>query len=211
MKIAKSVTMSLYKYACRLTSVARFSGLNLGRNYSVAEHSYRVIILGMTITHQYNKENPNNKISVEEVVLKAACHDLEESVLNDLPSPIKNLDPEFKVAYKKLGTRVMKDIILPGSPEPELYLKLWVEDKEGPTGEVVKVADLLEGFCTVCYELKRGNKVLSKAFNKYVEQFEKGDCKHLLEKFTLAKQIYLENKAMVNSGQTKKDEGFEAA
>lgn len=208
---SKSQSMKMYKYVCRLTSVRRYGSLELDRPISVAEHCLRVSVLGMIIADQYNKENPTKKISVEEVMRKAQCHDLEEAIMGDMESPIKNLDPDFKIAYKKLATRVMEEMILPGSPEPELYLKLWMEDKDGESGQVVAIADMLEAFCTACYELKRGNKVLSSAFNKYVEEFEKGKGAPLLKKFTLAKQIYLENKSMVNSNEALNDEGFEAA
>lgn len=207
-----SVTKNLYQNTCRLSSVKRFGSLSLDSSVSVSEHSYRALMLGMVISDQYNKENPKDKVCVETVMRSLALHDLEEAQLGDLPSPLKNLDPDFKAAYKKLGTKVMKEIILPGSPEPEMYLDLWVNDKSDDTkGQIVAIADLLEGFCTVCYEIRRGNKMFSSIFLSYIKDFESAKYAPLLKKFSLANEIYLENKAMVDVDQVKLDAKIEEA
>lgn len=108
----------------------------------------------MNIVDKYNLQNPDKKINVEEVLRKCLIHDVEEAVMGDIPSPIKNMDPDFKMAYKNLSIKVMKEIVLPGSAMPEEYLRLWIEDKSGDTGEVVLLADILEAFNTACYETK---------------------------------------------------------
>lgn len=185
---------SLYKYACRLTSIKRFAALKLDREYSAATHSFRVAILAMMIADDYNNHNPTTPINVEEVLRKALLHDLEEAFIGDIPTPAKKMLAEFNEAYDKLAEKVMKEEILASCPEPEMYFGIWKDQKTGDTGEIIKLADTLEALCTTFYELKRGNVVISKAHSKFIEWFDSETGKKLLAKYPLAQGMYEENK-----------------
>lgn len=180
----------LYKAAARLGNTYRFANLKLDKPYTGAEHSFRVAILAMTICDEYNNRNPSNKVNVEEVLRKAILHDLEESLLGDIPTPVKNRSKAFKEAYVALGVEVMKEDVLAGSPNPEYYLKLWVEDKKGETGEVIKLADGLEALSTAHYEIRRGNLSLKQAFFNLKAAMEAPEMKNLMEKYTYAKSFF---------------------
>lgn len=172
-----------------MVNVQRFSGKKLDCPYSIGEHSYRVACLSMVMIDQYNKENPDNKISVEVALRKALLHDLEETITGDIPSPVKkygNLRNELRLASEK----IMEDMILPQSPLPEYYKKLWVEDKEKEAGDVIKVADKLEGLLVCYYEVKRGNKYLEKALVSHLDWFNSPEGSTLLNKFSVAKKEY---------------------
>jgi 5'-deoxynucleotidase YfbR-like HD superfamily hydrolase len=172
---------SLYKYACRLTSIKRFAALKLDREYSAATHTFRVAILSMMIVDDYNSRNPDKPINGE------------EAFIGDIPTPAKKMLPEFSDAYEKLAEIVMKDEVLKTCPEPEKYFALWKDQKSGETGEVIKLADTLEALCTTFYELKRGNVVISKAHKKFIEWFNSDLGQKLLTKYPLAKEIFEAN------------------
>lgn len=177
------------KFVFKMVNVHRFAGKKLDCPYTIGEHSYRVACLSMFIVDQYNKENPNNPICMETALRKSLLHDLEETVTGDIPSPVKkygNLRNELRLASEC----IMEDMILKNSPQPELYKKLWVEDKEGVAGEVIKVSDKLEGLLVCYYEVKRGNKYLEKPFISHVQWFESNEGKELLNKFSFAKNEY---------------------
>lgn len=180
--------MKFYKQVCKLSNVKRFAALKLDREYSGADHSYRVAMLGMMITDEYNSI-PNNtkKISVEEVLRKALIHDLEESVIGDIPTPVKQY-PGLRDLLRKASVDIMNEQILDKDlVNREEYLRLWVEDKDGDTGEVIAIADKIEALLSAAYELKRGNKDLQKAFANIREWFNTEEAKALLEKFPITK------------------------
>lgn len=182
--------MNLYRYACRLTSIKRFAALKLDREYGADGHSFRVAILAMMIVDDYNQRNPDKKLSAEEALRKALLHDLEEGFIGDIPTPAKKMLPEFGEVYEKLAEKVMKEEILPNCPNPEYYFHLWKNQKSDETGEVIKLADTIEAFCTCFYELKRGNLVVSKANQKFISWFQSPLGQTLLEKYPLAKKMY---------------------
>jgi 5'-deoxynucleotidase YfbR-like HD superfamily hydrolase len=185
--------MNFYKNVCKLSNVKRFCGLKLHREYSGADHSFRVAMLGMLIADEYNSKFTNQeKINVE-LVLRAAClHDLEESICGDISTPVKSY-PGFREIYQKMAADVMENQILSDVPaNKELYLKIWKEDKAGPSGEVITVADRLEALLTCAYELKCGNQDVQKAFNNIRTWFELDSTKELLKKFPIAQKLLAE-------------------
>ncbi len=181
--------MKMYKQACKLSNIKRFAALKLDREYSGADHSYRVAMMGMLIVDEYNAKNPNKKISCEEVLRKALIHDLEESVTGDIPTPVKQF-PGLRDILREASVAIMKEQIIDDNlVKSQEYLKLWIEDKEGESGEVIAIADKLEALLSAAYELKRGNKDLQKAFNNVRAWFETDEAKRLLNKFELTKVL----------------------
>ena len=65
------------KHGFKLVDVPRFSGKTLNCKYSVGEHSFRVAYIALAVADQYNIENPDSPINVEEVLRKALIHDVE--------------------------------------------------------------------------------------------------------------------------------------
>lgn len=181
---------SLYKQACNLSNVWRFSRLRLSHEYNVAEHSYRVAILSMMIVDDYNNEN-HSQIDTEEVLKKALLHDIEESYIGDIPGPAKRRLPQFKDAYNRLGQLVVSEDILVDAPNPTEYFNAWLNDKTGESGEVVKLADMLEMLYTTRAEMKRSNMdEIKEAHDKAVEWFESTEGIELRIKFPLADKLY---------------------
>lgn len=179
--------MNFIKYVFKMSNVQRFAGNNLDAAYSIGEHSYRVSCLAMAICDDYNKKN-KRKINTEEVLKKALLHDMEETETGDLPSPIKKLG-NLKEELRKAGEVLMKNI-LKGAPEEKIYLKLWVEDKDGKSGEVIKVADKLEGLLASYYEFKRGNHFIKPALISHMEWFRSDEGLKLMKKFEYANMVY---------------------
>lgn len=179
-----------YKAVCKLSNVKRFTALKLDREYSGAEHSYRVAMMGMVIVDEYNL-NPahENKIDKAEVLSKCLIHDLEESEIGDIPTPVKKY-PGLRDLLREASVKIMQDQILDENlVNKDYYLKLWIEDKDGETGEIVELADKLEALMTAAYELKRGNKDLQKAFNNIRPWFDTDKARFLVNKYPVTKEL----------------------
>jgi 5'-deoxynucleotidase YfbR-like HD superfamily hydrolase len=192
--------MNFYKAVCKLSNIQRFAGASLTRHTSGACHSFRVIHLSMLIADEYNA-NPINtdKVNVELLLRASALHDLEEAEMGDIKSPVKNY-PGIKTLYNKAAEEVMVNEILNDVPvNKDLYLKLWKEDKEGLSGEILQMADSLEALLTCAYELALGNVDLQKAFLNIRPKFNEEKYKGFLKKFPLALRLLKEADQAVES------------
>lgn len=196
--------MNFIKHIFQMSNVQRFSGKTLHNPHSIGEHSYRVSVLAMGICDHYNQNN-KSKISMEEVLKKALLHDLEETVTGDMPSPVKaygNLRKEMRNAGSKILSLIVDD-----SPNPKEYVKLWKEDKEDESGEIIEVADKLEGLLTCFFEIKSGNYYLRKSLISHLEWFESKKGQDLLHKYAYAKKVYDDAKWNLKN-QKEKDRDF---
>lgn len=179
-----------YKAVCKLSNVKRFAALKLDREYSGAEHSYRVAMLSMVMVDEFNL-NPShiNKIDKATVLSKALMHDLEESEVGDIPTPVKAY-PGLRELVRKASLEILETTILDKNlPNREYYLKCWKEDKDEESGEIIELADKLEALMASAYELKRGNKDLQKAFNYIRPWFNTDRARFLLKKYPCTQEL----------------------
>lgn len=141
-----------------LSSIQRFGTLPMVQNESVASHSYNVAMLAL-MTADYE---PERELDREMLLRKALFHDFEETILSDIPHPIKH---RFKGG--KLGM-LLKDIV-PDLVENEIfkelppalrdrYVRVTIASKEGPEGRIVAAADAMDIVMTSLREVKMGNK-----------------------------------------------------
>ena len=181
--------MKLINAAFMLSNVKRFSGKCLNNEYSVGEHCFRVALLAMMILDDYNQRNTKNKISMEETLKKALLHDIEESIVGDIPSPVKKYG-NLKEELRNASEEILKNEIISDSYFFDQYLKLWKEDKSGPSGEIIILADSLEVLIVSCREINRGNNNFKDILEKTKQIFESAKYKELFLKYPYAKEIY---------------------
>lgn len=176
-------------WICKLTSIPRFTGSPLMEPQSGADHAYRVTMIALQIVDEYNESNPKVKINREEVVLKALFHDTEESVLGDIPSPVKYFNETFREAVREVEETAMKDIVLKevSKKQKKEYFTLWKEAKKGLSGKIIKIADKLEGFIKINFEVRQGNSGLIPAYYETTKWFEENS--ELISQFTMAEKL----------------------
>ena len=109
----------------RLSSIKRWSVIEMSRDQSVAEHSYNVAMISMAITKELGFSNFLSNHILEWSLL----HDLPELVTGDIPTPTK---------------RHMLDII--NEMEKELFPKLTGKKSINiyAVAPVVKIADYID-------------------------------------------------------------------
>ncbi len=167
-----------------MSSVQRFGTLPMVQSESVASHSYNVAILSLMIADA----EPDLALDREALLRKALFHDFEETILSDIPHPIKH-----RFQGGKLG-RVLKEIVpelirgeifkeLPPALK-ERYTQSALTAKEGVEGEVVAAADAMDIVITSLRELKMGNRYFQNIFEiglRMLAPFE--------ERFAFARQF----------------------
>lgn len=105
---------------------------------SVAEHSFRVVVLAMILSH-------GKKLNVEKVLKMAVIHDLAEALVGDIIWEWGNkqlIPEESKLSKEREALRkIFKDV-----PNKEEYFDLWREweKQETPESQFIKKIDKLE-------------------------------------------------------------------
>ncbi len=164
-----------------MSSIKRFGTLPMIEIESVASHSYNVAIMALMIA-DYDETLVVNR---ETLLRKALFHDFEETILSDIPHPIKH---RFKGG--KLG-QLLNEIV----PElieneifkelPDILKKKYVHSalsaKEDLEGQIVGAADAMDIIMTSLRELKLGNRYFERIFEVGLGMLAK------YEKFAFAK------------------------
>jgi 5'-deoxynucleotidase YfbR-like HD superfamily hydrolase len=161
-----------------MSSIRRFGTLPMIEVESVASHSYNVAIMALMIADY----EPELKADRESLLRKALFHDFEETILSDIPHPIKH---RFKGG--KLG-QLLKEIV-PELVENEIFKELppilkdrYVRDalgaKEDLEGRIVAAADAMDIIITSLREQKLGNRYFDRIFEVGLGMLDKfGDFK----------------------------------
>jgi len=148
-----------------MSSIQRFGTLPMIQSESVAAHSFNVAILSSLIADY----EPELKVDHALLLRKALFHDFEETILSDIPHPIKH-----RFQGGKLG-KLLKEIV-PALIRDEIFKELPVElrerctraalsAKEGVEGRIVASADAMDIVMTSLRELKMGNQYFQNIFD----------------------------------------------
>lgn len=109
-KRVEELSPSLVDIAHALSLVCRYNG-HLKWFYSVAQHS---MIVEEIATERMLKVNRTiDSTSLRKFRTQALLHDATEAYLPDMPSPIKQFLPDFKVLEKKLQQHIYRSFALP--------------------------------------------------------------------------------------------------
>lgn len=158
-----------------MSSIQRFGTLPMIQSESVAAHSFNVAILSLLIADY----DPKLQVNTEILLRKALFHDFEETILSDIPHPIKH-----RFQGGKLG-KLLKEIV-PGLIQDEIFKELppdlrerctraALSAKEGAEGRIVAAADAMDIVMTSLRELKMGNRYFQNIFEvglKLLANFE---------------------------------------
>ncbi len=135
--------LDLLRHADRLEALPRTGWVvsRVANPESVAAHAYGVVLTTLTLCDAIRARPEPPPLDVGRALSIATLHDIAESLITDIPSPVKRrigakavLDAEREAA---------RELLLPLSPR---YVELWEEYADGQTLEarVVKAADRLQ-------------------------------------------------------------------
>ncbi len=192
-----------------MSSIQRFGTLPMIQSESVASHSYNVAILSLMITDY----DPEIQIDRELLLRKALFHDFEETILSDIPHPIKH---RFKGG--KLG-QLLEEIV-PELVENEIfkelpphlrdrYARVTITSKEGVEGEMVAAADAMDIVMTAVRELKLGNRYFEHIFKIGLRILEQFKHFHFARVFAESASRYNERDEFASAQPTFSDEFIE--
>jgi 5'-deoxynucleotidase YfbR-like HD superfamily hydrolase len=147
-----------------MSSIQRFGTLPMIQGENVASHSFNVAILAL-LTADY-EENPS--LDVEKVLRSALLHDFEETILSDIPHPIKHRFQGGKLGkvLKDIVPDLVRDEIFKELPQPlrDRCTRAALTAKDGAEGRIVAAADAMDILMTALRELKMGNRYFQAIF-----------------------------------------------
>jgi 5'-deoxynucleotidase len=153
-----------FAYLSRMKFIRRWGLMHSAYLENVQEHTCRVALIAHALavirTRLYG-----GHVDAERVATLALYHDAGEVLTGDLPTPVKNFNPEIKNAYRSIE-RAARDKLLSMIPE-ELradYARfLGPEPADDAHLELVKAADRLCAYIKCLEELAAGNPEFSEA------------------------------------------------
>lgn len=147
-----------------MSSIQRFGTLPMIQGENVASHSFNVAILALLVAD--HEENPD--INVEKVLRQALLHDFEETILSDIPHPIKHRFQGGKLGkvLKEIVPDLVRNEIFKELPQPlrDRFTRSALTAKDGIEGRVVAAADAMDILMTALRELKMGNRYFQSIF-----------------------------------------------
>lgn len=142
--------ISTFNVCHQMSTTHRYSNTHLSQRENILEHTGFVCVLSAAMVARFEEDISNeakelvrlDKYSLaSEVMIKAAIHDVEETVTGDIVRPVKYHSEESLRVFKELENKAALTALTNlGAPE---FHGLWQKDKSGLSGLFVRVADIL--------------------------------------------------------------------
>jgi 5'-deoxynucleotidase YfbR-like HD superfamily hydrolase len=156
-----------------MSSLRRFGTLPMNETESVAAHSYNVAIMALMVADY----EPELKVDSESLLRKALFHDFEETILSDIPHPIKHRFKGGKLGLllKEIVPELIEHEIFKELPErlKRQYVRSALDAKSDLEGEIVATADAMDIVMTSLRELKMGNRYFEGIFDVGIRMLDK--------------------------------------
>ena len=174
-----------FAYLSRMKYINRWSLMRNTQSENLCEHSMEVAVLAHALAVIGNTKFGKN-YNADKAAVIALFHDAPEIITGDIPTPVKNQNPELKKAYKNVESVAVKRLITLLPPE----LRDQYEDIIMPFDEslisLVKAADKISALIKCMEEIKMGNKEFLSAYNsqkEIVESIELEEVKYFINEF----------------------------
>lgn len=157
----------------RMKYINRWALMRNSYEENISEHSLEVAMLAHALCTIGNKRLGKN-LDAESAAMIAIYHDTTEIITGDMPTPIKYLNKEIKLAFKDIERQAAEKLLgmLPADLQDEY--RQWFFPSEGLAYEcrLVKAADKFSALIKCIEEEKAGNeefisaeKTLTEAIN----------------------------------------------
>lgn len=137
LKITKLINSPLFTGG----RVRRYSGLHLVEPESLSDHTYETVLMSLLIYKELERLNLSHLVDKGSMLEKALLHDLDESVMGDIPRTVKYADPRLKPALDDVSVRYINSLTAPFDISIESE---FLSCKDGSyEGKILKVVDLI--------------------------------------------------------------------
>lgn len=163
---------------------------------NIQEHSLRAAMIAHALAIIRNRLF-NGNVNPERTAVLALYHDADEVLTGDLPTPVKNFNPEISAAYKEIESAAAKKLfdMVPDALKED-YRALFVADKaDHESWELVKAADKLCAYLKCLEEIGAGNQEFAKAeraIRAHIEALNLPETQYFLDTFAPSFKLTLD-------------------
>jgi len=176
-----------FAYLARMKFIRRWGLMHSAYPENIQEHTVRVAHIAHALAIIRNRKFGGH-VDPDRTATLALYHDASEVLTGDLPTPVKNFNPEIKTAYKSIE-HAAKDRLL-GMIPPELRPDYEAFFNPRESDEVhralVTAADKLCAYIKCLEEINAGNPEFTqaeKALKAQVESLDLPEVRYFVETF----------------------------
>src|SRR4029453_15796687 len=154
----------LFAYLSRMKFIRRWGLMHNTYPENIQEHSLRVAIIAHALAIIRNRLF-NGSADPERTAVLALYHDANEVLTGDLPTPVKNFNPEISAAYKEIESAAARKLfdMVPDALKEDYRALFTAENADGESWELVKAADNFCAYFKGLEEMSAGNQEFAKA------------------------------------------------
>ncbi|MBQ3092891.1 MAG: 5'-deoxynucleotidase [Clostridia bacterium] len=130
------------------------------------------------------------ELNADRAVTLAMYHDVPEIITDDMPTPIKYINPEMKKIYTQVENQATKSLLNLIEPDLRSEFSSILESNNNPEDielrKIVKYADTISAYIKCLREKSMGNKDFDKArknLHKKLLQIDSPEVKYFIENF----------------------------
>ncbi|NCN64915.1 MAG: HD domain-containing protein [Candidatus Altiarchaeum hamiconexum] len=162
-------------------------GIKLNEVESVAEHTLDTAVISMLLIDLFRKNG--FEIDGEKILRTALIHDIEESILTDIPYPCKKYIPDLSKAKEEIAKDIFSNANINDIEGGYKYIELWKEKKKGGVeGDIVEISDLL----SMIYEHAELKRLRMRIKTEELDEHLKNcldDLKPFIKKYKFIKEV----------------------
>jgi len=185
-----------FAYLSRMKFIHRWGLMRSTYPENIQEHSLRVALIAHALAVTRNRLFGGGA-EPERAVLMALFHDVGEVLTGDLPTPVKQFNPEIKAAYGSIEAAARDRLfgMIPDPLKPDYEALFRLRDSDRVNAELVKAADKLCAYIKCLEERTAGNPEFAQAektLRAAVDRIELPEVRYFIETFVPSFRLTLD-------------------
>ena len=185
-----------FAYLSRMKFIHRWGLMRSTYPENIQEHSLRVALIAHALAVTRNRLFGGGA-EPERAVLMALFHDVGEVLTGDLPTPVKQFNPEIKAAYGSIEAAARDRLfgMIPDPLKPDYEALFRLRDSDRVNVEPVKAADKLCAYIKCLEERTAGNPEFAQAektLRAAVDRIDLPEVRYFIETFVPSFRLTLD-------------------
>jgi len=185
-----------FAYLSRMKFIHRWGLMRSTYPENIQEHSLRVALIAHALAVTRNRLFGGGA-EPERAVLMALFHDIGEVLTGDLPTPVKQFNPEIKAAYGSIEAAARDRLfgMIPDPLKPDYEALFRLRDSDRVNAELVKAADKLCAYIKCLEERTAGNPEFAQAektLRAAVDRIDLPEVRYFIETFVPSFRLTLD-------------------
>ena len=185
-----------FAYLSRMKFIHRWGLMRSTYPENIQEHSLRVALIVHALAVTRNRLFGGGA-EPERAVLMALFHDVGEVLTGDLPTPVKQFNPEIKAAYGSIEAAARDRLfgMIPDPLKPDYEALFRLRDSDRVNAELVKAADKLCAYIKCLEERTAGNPEFAQAektLRAAVDRIDLPEVRYFIETFVPSFRLTLD-------------------